>query len=594
MTIFEANCAALSTKNPELVDKIQSSAGGLVFPKRARSGQLTAYIEQSESQNIRWLHSSYDPEGEAKRIVQASYSSGAETVVVIGMGLGYTVRELIKEQCQVLIVEPDVALMRSCFELVDIQDILKNPLVYLLAEPDYETLMLFLQELDPRSVLIFENPAYMNLYPEQCAMYTGVVQKFKEKDIINKNTIKRFGKRWVRNIVKNLLELESFIPLKAYRGLMEGLPILVLAAGPSLDSILPYVHELSRRFVLVAVDTACKSVKTVDCTPDFVVVADPQYWNARHLDWAVFPESRLVSEIAVWPSVFHTKWKHVLLAASQYPLGKYIESYVSLELGPIRAGGSVATSAWDFARQLGASTIYMAGLDLAYPNCKSHARASTFEQHALHSATKFKPAETALFIAVNSANAYCTSNYSGSTVKTDKRLALYAWWFSRMCMLYPDPPTRNLSSEGFFIPEMARCTIEDLLALPECRNSINERLLTVSYERLTIQGKELLKDLHSKLAGLMALLQHGITAIEAAIEGKNTMQSVLKLLDTIEANLMKNETKDLVGFLLPDIDEKLGPKPKTLEESLLVTKRLYEDITKSTEWHIKIIEHYLF
>jgi len=49
-----------------------------------------------------------------------------------------------------------------------------------------------------------------------------------------------------------------------------------------------------------------------------------------------------------------------------------------------------------------------------------------------------------------------------------------------------------------------------------------------------------------------------------------------------------------VGFLLPDIDEKLGPKPKTLEESLLVTKRLYEDITKSTEWHIKINEHYLF
>lgn len=593
MTIFEANCAVLAVKYPELADKIKSVSGGLVFPKLARSGKLTAYTERSESQSILWLHSSYDPEGEAKRIVHASCSSCTETVVVIGMGLGYTVRELIKEQCQVLIIEPDACLMRSCFELADVQDVLMHPLVYLIVEPDYETLMLFLQKLDPRSLLVLENPAYMKLYPEQCTMYVQVIQKFKEKDVINKNTIKRFGKRWVRNIVKNLLELESFLPLKTCTGLMQGLPVLVLAAGPGLDTILPAIGELSRRFVLVAVDTACKSLKTVGCIPDFVVVADPQYWNARHLDWAVFSESRLVTEIAVWPSVFHTRWKHIILASSQYPLGKYIELCLSLELGPIRAGGSVATSAWDFARQLGASVIYMAGLDLSYPGSKSHAKASTFEQTAIHTATRFNPAETAQFIGVNNANAYYTNNYLGKKVKTDKRLALYAWWFSRMCLVYPEPPTRNLSASGYCIPEMALATINDLLAFPECRNSINGRLSALPDEHPALQGKELLKELHSKLTGLALLLQQGIEAIEAGISGEKAMQQVLKLLDSLEADLMKSETKDLVGFLLPDIDEKLGPKPKTLEESLLVTKQLYKDIAQSTEWHRKIIEPHL-
>ncbi len=253
----------------------------------------------------------------------------------------------------------------------------------------------------------------------------------------------------------------------------------------------------------------------------------------------------------------------------------------------------MATSAWDFARQLGASAIYMAGLDLSYPGSKSHAQASTFEQNALHAATRFKPAETAQFIAVNNTNAYYTDNYLGSKVKTDKRLALYAWWFSRMCMLYPEPPTRNLSARGYCIPEMTLATIKDLLALPECRTSINERLSALADDRLTLQGKDLLRELRSKLTSLALLLQQGIAAIEAGISGKKAMQQVLKVLDSLEADLMQSETKDLVGFLLPDIDEKLGPKPKTLEESLLVTKRLYEDITQSTEWHIKIIEHYL-
>lgn len=590
MTIFETNCLALAKKYPELEHRLRSSISGLVFPKLARSGALTAYKELNEAQGIVWLHSSYDPVREARRIVQASLTSGTEAVAVIGFGLGYAVRELLKEQCRVIVLEPDPALMRSCLELIDVQDVLEHPSLSMLVDPDYETLMRFLQELDPRSLSVLENPAYVNLYPEQCGTYTKVIQKFREKDTINTNTIKRFGRRWVTNIIKNLLELKSFVPMEAYRGCMTGLPVLVLAAGPSLDAVLPFLDVLRARAVLVAVDTACTSLKAAACIPDFVVVADPQFWNARHLDWAVFPEAQLVTEIAVWPSVFHYTWNDTVLASSQYPLGKYIEARLSLQLGVLRAGGSVATSAWDFARQLGASEIYVTGLDLSYPEGKSHARASTFEQYALHTQHRLKPAETAFFTAINNANPYFVNNYCGNKVKTDKRLALYAWWFSRMCALYPSPPTYNLSQSGHLIPEMPFRSIDELAALPPCREVIENRFAALDLPRKKLCGDTVLRTLQSNLDELAQRINRGISAIDLGLAGKQALHDVVQTLDDVEAALLSSTVKDLVGFLLPDITENLGPKPETLEESFIITKKLYQDILESTLWHIETIK----
>ena len=54
----------------------------------------------------------------------------------------------------------------------------------------------------------------------------------------------------------------------------------------------------------------------------------------------------------------------------------------------------MATTAWDLARALGSSPVYLSGLDLGFPDGRTHAAASLFEQRALSSGGRLAPSET--------------------------------------------------------------------------------------------------------------------------------------------------------------------------------------------------------
>jgi len=71
-----------------------------------RSGDLSLKITCDDG-SVKTLHSLYDPEGEAKRLVDVFQFDGKGILVVLGLGLGYHVKELVKRfpQADILIVE---------------------------------------------------------------------------------------------------------------------------------------------------------------------------------------------------------------------------------------------------------------------------------------------------------------------------------------------------------------------------------------------------------------------------------------------------------------------------------------------------------
>ncbi len=276
-------------------------------------------------------------------------------------------------------------------------------------------------------------------------------------------------------------------------------------------------------------------------------------------------------------------------------LFRSIEQKTGVTFGTIRAGGSVATSAWDLARILGAKRAYMAGLDLAYPHGKSHARASTFEQQALFSGTRLRPAQHIFFSGIQGADPFWVRANNGKPVGTDKRLALYAWWFSRMCSLNPQPATLNLSPEGQAIEGMPCAAPESLLAEPDIRAEIERRfsLWHRHRSRQSLSGAALRSELRENLCEIRKTVLDGIKLIEQGLAGTCAMDTVLRKLDNIDERLLHSSAKNLVGFLLPDLTERLGPKAQSLDESLVVTSRLYADIQTSADWHLEALDHYL-
>lgn len=589
----DGNLRTLGRRFPELERLLRDSVAANLEAFRTPTGHPTARA------GGRLLHSRYDPAGEARKAAAAAAASGADTLVILGPGLFYTVEAALNENPGVRVVaaSADPSFLAACLDLRDLQGPLADERLSILAGGPPEGLLWIFERLGTRRIRILENKAEAELCPDWYGRAGAVLARWESKEAVNSATLKRFGRLWVRNLARNLDEIPRRPGVAGLEGLFRGIPALVAAAGPSLDEVLPLLPALRERAVLVCVDTALRSVLRAGIEPDFLVVVDPQYWNSRHLDRCRAARSVLVTEAAVWPSVLRMPFASVRLCASLYPLGTFAEGRAGGSKGKLGAGGSVATTAWDFARVIGCSPIYMAGLDLGFPGGRTHARASRFEQKALAEGRRLRPPATFLYEAYAGARPREARANDGGTVRTDERLALYSWWFESRMLRHPECPTRNLSSRGLAIPGMPFEPPEALLSRPPARDRVEEALETLRLEEGTSAGGDTApSDARSRILGLLSDLEAkagsaldiAARARRVAREGRDPSEA-LRLLDRADRDLLENEAKEIAGFLLPDLDSLLGRPARTLEEALERSEAVYREIRDSAAYHRKIL-----
>ncbi len=589
----EGNLRALGRRFPELETLLLGAAPASLEGVRTPSGFPTARAAG------RLLHSRYDPEGEARKSAAALASSGADTLVVLGPGLFYSAEAALRElpEARVVAACADPAFLSACLDLRDLGGLLSDDRLSILAGGAPEGLLWIFERLGTRKVRVLESKAEAELYPEWYGRAKAILARWEAKETINTATLRRFGRLWVRNLARNLDEIPRHPGVAGLEGRFEGIPAVVAAAGPGLDEVLPLLSVLRDRAVLVCVDTALRSVLRAGIEPDFLVVVDPQYWNARHLDRCRAPRSVLVTEAAVWPSILRIPFASVRLCASLYPLGTFAEGRAGGSKGRLGAGGSVATTAWDFARVLGCRPIYMAGLDLGFPGGRTHARASRFEQKALAEGRRLRPPSTYLYEAYAGARPRDARANDGGVVRTDERLALYSWWFESRMLRHPECTTRNLSARGLAIPGMPYEPAEELRSLPPARDRITAVLETLRREEREGAAAEgppsdargrvlgLLSDMEAKAEAALELASRA-RALERA--GRDPSE-VLALLDEADRDLLGNEAKEIAGFLLPDLETLLGRPARTLEEALERSEAVYREIRDSAAYHRSIL-----
>lgn len=481
--VYGRNLAALELRSPGLAGLVAGTPPLDATVLQSRSGALTLRCGNT------FLHSRYDPVAEAEKLVAEAASTGADWVLCLGLGLGYSPRRLADNGNRVAIIETDISLLSTSMHVADLASLLAHPLVVLVLCPDGNGLSEFLAESAPRTIAVIENPGIASLRPDAFARLRGQLATWRSRDDINAATLRRFGRLWVRNLAKNLTGTVRLPGIESFRGVCTGLPGLLLAAGPTLDECMETLPALARRTVVVCVDTALRTCLAAGVQPDFIVVVDPQYWNSRHLDRCNAPDSILVTEAAVWPAVLRADHRATVLCSSIYPLGRHLEERLGLVRGALGAGGSVATSAWDFARFLGCSPVYAAGLDLGFPEGHTHARSSLFEQRSLASGTRLHPTATDLFSALNGGYPRLVASASGGQVLSDARLSLYASWFSRRSTMHPETKTLRLSDKGMLIDGFGVADTAGLAHLPDIRHLKTGRIgQALEHARQTAAG----------------------------------------------------------------------------------------------------------
>ena len=630
--MLEKNLAAFARRFPALEHNLRLLAengssdtnANLLFPledtlaAEAKNSQLYAAYKGL------LLHSSYNPSAEAHKMLVSENVKNADTLVFFGAGLGYALSEAAQlyKNKTIVFVEPDPMRLLWAFSLFDWQPVFGVPSCVFLIEAPQQTVIAVLEHYGLNSCAFIALKAWTAHAAQYFSQLSELVARNKDKHEINERTLEKFGFLWLSNMCKNLCRCAELESINRYKDTGSALPFCIIAAGPTLDDVLPLLPELKKRAVLVCVDTALRSCLRAGIEPHFIAVVDPQYWNARHISGLESPNSVLITESAAYPSVFRFKCRKIVLCSSMFPLGRYIERFTG-KREQLASGGSVASTAWDFVRFCGATTVYTAGLDLSYPENKTHAKGSTFEENVHNLSAKLRPAETFNAASIYDNPAYIKENsayaYDGTSVVSDSRMKLYAWWFESKCAAFPDVKTYALSSKSLCIPGITPVSVQSLLDLPErereieafCTGTQANAAHTDGMQEAAGTGEALDKALASLSCDLRALEGLAENAVKLCSESEtrckteNDYARILNELSSLDDKIRANEASDIASLIFPSASKlekllaaRLPKEPPAPPEGSYIecaryniakSKLVYRTVADSIKTHI----HYL-
>jgi hypothetical protein len=276
----------------------------------------------------------------------------------------------------------------------------------------------------------------------------------------------------------------------------------------------------------------------------------------------------------------------------------------------------VATTAWDFARVLGAASIWIAGLDLAFPDLKTHFKGALFEDRALAESLRLNPAETWSVRALRDGRPFHAPSAAGGKVLTDRRLSLYAAWFENRFRQFPGVSNYRLSAEGIALSGLNPSSPQDLLALPIRRGEINRTLEGVFagidrdfYRPEEVKSREeqyraAMESLLGGLKSIRALAEDAAKAAEGAGGKQETPslgppsgylrgEQLLKKLDAVNRAIENSEIKDVAGFLFPpveDLEQPASPGEDPLKGHLEFSARFYRALAEAAEYNLRKLE----
>ncbi|MDR2467342.1 MAG: DUF115 domain-containing protein, partial [Spirochaetaceae bacterium] len=283
--MFQTNLAVLRTHYEALAQVLEAenplSLPSIFVSESSLNGAPTLTVEGQ------LIHSARNPLREAKRLVEgelkaAGSSEGA--IVLLGFGLGYAAEAVLELESgrRLIIVEKRPAILRKALETRDLRYVFTSGKTIVVLGGHDGGILAALEAVQKVHAVI-RNQTLIKL---DAAWYTAVdqhIELWRNKDAVNMATLRRFGKRWVRNLGANLEAIRDFPGVNSLFDQFN-FPVLLLAAGPSLDELRPYLDACRERCLVIAVDTAARFLQTAKIPADFIVSVDPQFWNLRHLD----------------------------------------------------------------------------------------------------------------------------------------------------------------------------------------------------------------------------------------------------------------------------------------------------------------------
>lgn len=581
------------------MNKIPEFPGGKIY--RNEHGILCAELAGVH------LHSRRNPVREAEKITGKSLGGNEAEIpgiVVFGLGLAYHIRAIQKNLpgTEVICFEPHsqwLELLRHTDADLPECRIICPDARNDGEDPDWEK---ELSALFHGGYSLFALDVHKRVYRSWYERIQELSTRFSNRDTINRNTLKRFGKRWMDNLIQNFFLTDQTGDISALEGIFSGSPALLLAGGPGLESLSGNLKDLAEKMPLCAVDTAYPFCLRHGVVPDFILAVDPQYWNTKHLERITqfsipgnSPRPILISETSAHPRSFRLLHGTPRFCQSMFPLGEYFERHYPPRPA-LGSGGSVATTAWDFLRFLGCSQIYTAGLDMGFPGHQTHFRGSYIEETLAVRGIRLKPCEQHSFEYLISGNPVKRKNYAGNEILSDSRMDIFCDWFEYQLRQKDAPGTYSLTPFSREIPGMQWIDIREISQAGTCRNEI--RKILKPFRHSCGNGTEIpdtspvLDPLMDSMESISQLCRRALNHLNQYESGQLELEKLLEVLDGVDRTLLGDDSRRIAGFLINDIMESLAklPEASNIEEALRRSRTLYSRLSAGALQTVELIQ----
>ena len=350
------------------------------------------------------IHSTVNPTAEGRNFAQEYYRIEYNSYIVLGIGLGYHVKELLNMYApQIIVAESDINMLMLALMNMEFEE-LEDGRLQIIYDKDYTELATYITgERDEKMVIYApELKNAMKINEQQLSILSDVKSENDISDILKEELLKKksiyeklLKKKRIYEKIKQVFIRESSVRNNEKRmnlnfkyniancihyvdeieDRFKGKKVIIVAAGPSLDKNVAQLKTIDRKtdeYVILAVGTVYKKLLNMGIKPDYVIIIEANENIISQISGVEDTEVPLLILSTAYRELARKyQGKKYLIDQYEYDHAEHHAQKYGYKL--YSTGGSVTTTATSVAITLGARTIIFIGFDLSYPDGISHA-----------------------------------------------------------------------------------------------------------------------------------------------------------------------------------------------------------------------------
>lgn len=361
MKVWEKNHAILQRRMPEMAARLEAA-------------EQTCCVQDGVIETPRGRYSPKGgPNGEAaSRWAELVEIHEACAHAVSGFGTGAHVRAVLNRmdaRSSLFVAEVDASALRAVLASEDFSDVLDDPRFLIgigVLDDDYFTSLRkhpFFHITNAQPLLY--GPCFSRDEAYYAKFFTEFVRNFELWYSLYKTNLDSSGS-WQEQTLVNLPYLLDAPDVRELAPLIDGRPIVLIGAGPSLDDSVDFLAEIQDRAVLIAGNSAYQKLNKHGIKPHLTIAVDarlPTWWGYYGSSIDGVP---LLAPFFVHPEVVRGFFRRTYTWGRQNPIISWLWKTLGREApSDVLEKGTVSACILDLARQWGCTKVCLVGQDMA-------------------------------------------------------------------------------------------------------------------------------------------------------------------------------------------------------------------------------------